>query len=102
MPDSPPAGLFLCAGGKLAGMKLQFSAMMLIGPDPSTMMLILAGAIVLLKLSGKSEFKWLEANFSTDSAWAVFALFTVAHAYTGLLVLRSSHRLESMPRSPSG
>jgi len=55
--------------------------------------LILSGVVVLLKLTGKSQFKWADVEFSLSSAWMVFALFTLAHFYTALLLLRSTHRL---------
>jgi hypothetical protein len=49
----------------------------------------LAGLIVLLKLTGATEFEWNSAKLSTDSAWVVFVLFSVAHLYTAWLFIRS-------------
>lgn len=59
--------------------------------------LALAGTIVLLKLSGKTEFEVFKVKFSTDAAWAVFGLLTLAHVYTAYVFVTDAYELFFLP-----
>jgi hypothetical protein len=50
---------------------------------------ILAGTIILLKLTGHTSFKWLDIDFDTRYAWIICILFTLGHWYTAWLFIRS-------------
>lgn len=49
-------------------------------------------SILILKLLGKTEFKWsgLDITISLDQSWIVFVLLTVAHLYVAMLTVRSA------------
>jgi hypothetical protein len=54
---------------------------------------VLAGTIILLKLTGKTTFKWGDVEINTDKAWIIFLLFSLAHVYTAWLFIKSIHEL---------
>jgi hypothetical protein len=55
--------------------------------------IILAGMIVILKITDKAVFKWGDVELRTDKAWIVGVLFSLAHLYTTWLFVKSIHTL---------
>lgn len=53
----------------------------------------LAGAIILLRFTGKSEFEAWKVRVKTTEAWIIFALLTGAHFYATVVFLRDCRSL---------
>jgi hypothetical protein len=45
--------------------------------------------VVLLKILGQREVEWMDVKFNLENVWIVFCLFSIAHLYTEILLIRS-------------